>query len=64
MPTSKPTQTAQRLDDLLEEFMAEIDAYAIVAAALERLTDAGASREQAMAALVRWAHETANEWEG
>ena len=52
------------IDGDLEKILTAHGAYEAVAAVLESLVSGGHSRELAIAKLVRWTRETANDWQG
>jgi hypothetical protein len=55
------------LDTLLDDFLTthhDAAAFDLVAAAMERMAEAGVSRDQAIAALQRWIAATAAEYQG
>ena len=57
--------TPADLDAVLDAWMTQLATpYAIAAEALGRLVDEGATRDEAIAAFIRWATTTAHDWEG
>ncbi len=53
-----------QLDESLDEFLRDSEAFEVIAAALDHLAAEGATREEAIEALVRWVRATAEEYQG
>ncbi len=51
-----------QLDESLDDFLSDSEIFEVIAAALDHLAAEGATREQAIEALVRWVRANAEEY--